>query len=254
MGVCTFSSIGNAWTCACGHAVEDDYVAHALGCNRLSGLVQSRHDDNAEVLRVLVGRLGLSSSREGRYSRLAPSTPNRPQARWDFHCNLRLGPSHVLADVSFSHPLAASYLRSAAEPLATQPLFGTLTSAGITRRTTPAAGMRSERYRLRPWGGLALAPCSSSAMPPTPPFPSPATSAQPASPTCTGSYRQYSAVTCPACVRLLWASGPRERVPAGSAARPRPLQRFCTDALLCIRPGFDCAPLVGQLVFGSFCS
>jgi hypothetical protein len=50
--------------------------------------VQSRHDDTAEV-------------------------PNHPQARWDFHCNLRPGPG-VLADVSFIHPLAASYLRSAA--------------------------------------------------------------------------------------------------------------------------------------------
>jgi hypothetical protein len=36
MGVRTFSSFGNAWTCACGHTVEGDDVAHALGCNRLS--------------------------------------------------------------------------------------------------------------------------------------------------------------------------------------------------------------------------
>jgi hypothetical protein len=28
---------------------------------------------------------------------------------------------------------------------------------------------------------------------------------------------------------------------AGSAARPRPLQRFCTDGLLRIRPGLVCA-------------
>jgi hypothetical protein len=94
--------------------VEDDDVAHALGCHRLSGLVQSRHDDTAEVLREFVGRLGFSSSRKGQYSRLAPRTTNRPQALWDFHCNLRPGPGHVLADVSFIHPLAAAYLRSAA--------------------------------------------------------------------------------------------------------------------------------------------
>jgi hypothetical protein len=94
--------------------MEDEDVAHALGCNRLSGLVQSRHDDAAEVLREFVGRLGFSSIREGRCSRPAPLTPNQPQARWDFHCSLRPGPGHVLADVFFIHPLAASYLHSAA--------------------------------------------------------------------------------------------------------------------------------------------
>jgi hypothetical protein len=114
MGVRTISSFGTCWTCPCGHTVEGDDVAHAIGCNRLSGLVQSRHDETAEVLREFVGRLGFSSSREGRYSRLAPRTPNRAQARWDFHYNLRPGPGHVLADVSFIHPLAASYIRSAA--------------------------------------------------------------------------------------------------------------------------------------------
>jgi hypothetical protein len=65
-GVRTFSSFGNAWTCACGHTMEDDDIAHALGCNRLSALVQSCHDDTAEVLAKFVGRLGFSSSREGR--------------------------------------------------------------------------------------------------------------------------------------------------------------------------------------------
>jgi hypothetical protein len=108
MGVRTFSSFGACWTCSCGHTVEDDDVAHALGCNRLSGLVQSRHYETAEFLREFVGRLGFSSSREGRYSRLAPRIPNRPPARWDFHCNLRPGPGHVLANVSFIHPVAAS--------------------------------------------------------------------------------------------------------------------------------------------------
>jgi hypothetical protein len=73
-----------------------------------------RHDESAEVLREFLGRLGFSSSREGRDSRLAHRTPNRSQARWDFHCNSRPGPDHVLADVSFIHPVAASYIRSAA--------------------------------------------------------------------------------------------------------------------------------------------
>jgi hypothetical protein len=106
-GVRTFSSFGTSWTCACGHTVEGEDVAHALGCNRLSGLVQSRHDDTVEVLREFVGRLGFSS-------RLAPPTANRPKVRWDFHCNLRPGPGHVLGDVSFIHPLATSYPRAAA--------------------------------------------------------------------------------------------------------------------------------------------
>jgi hypothetical protein len=107
--------------------------------------VQSRHGDTAELLREFISRLGSSSSREGRYSQLAPRTANRPQASWDFHCNLRPGPgvvaqmkeqylkptnttfqtcgtAHLLyllnldivpADVSFIHPLT-SYLCSAA--------------------------------------------------------------------------------------------------------------------------------------------
>jgi hypothetical protein len=77
MGVHTFSSLGTFWTSSCGHAVGDDDLAHAIGFNRLSGLMQSLHDETAELLRKLVGRLGSSSSREGRYSRLAPRTPNQ---------------------------------------------------------------------------------------------------------------------------------------------------------------------------------
>jgi hypothetical protein len=79
MGVRTFVSFGACWTCSCGHTFEDDDVAHALGCNRLSGLVQSRHDETAEVLREFVGRLGFSSCREGRYSWLAPAPPTNPR-------------------------------------------------------------------------------------------------------------------------------------------------------------------------------
>jgi hypothetical protein len=51
-------------------------------------LVQSRHDETAEVLREFVGRLGFASSREGQYSQLAPRNPNNAHACWDFHCNL----------------------------------------------------------------------------------------------------------------------------------------------------------------------
>jgi hypothetical protein len=55
MGVRTLSSSGNAWTCACGHTVEDSDVAHALGYSLLSGVAQRRHDDTAELLRRLPG-------------------------------------------------------------------------------------------------------------------------------------------------------------------------------------------------------
>jgi hypothetical protein len=197
MGVRTYSCFGNAWTCGGGQTVADDDAAHALGSNRLSGLVQSRYDDTAEVLREFVGRLGFSSSREGRYSGLAPRTANRTQALWDFHCKLRPGPGHVLADVSLIHPLAAFTFVPRSAPLATQPLFGTLTSAGTTTRTTPAPGMHSERYRLRPWGGTMqfLSEATREAFPQL--------GHEPASPTFTGSYWKYCAATCPACLRLL---------------------------------------------------
>jgi hypothetical protein len=67
MGVRPFSSFGNNWMCACGDMIEGNDATHALGCNRLSVLVQSRHDDTAEVLRGFMGRLGFSCSCEGRY-------------------------------------------------------------------------------------------------------------------------------------------------------------------------------------------
>jgi hypothetical protein len=69
--------------------------------------MQSLHDDTAEVMREIVGCLGFSNSREGRYSRLAPRTPNSPEARWSLHCNMRPAPGHFFADVSLIHPLAA---------------------------------------------------------------------------------------------------------------------------------------------------
>jgi hypothetical protein len=59
-------------------------VAHALGCNRLSSLVQSRHDDTAEVLREFIGRLGFSSGCKGRYFWLAPPPRTVPKHGWTF--------------------------------------------------------------------------------------------------------------------------------------------------------------------------
>jgi hypothetical protein len=83
MGVRTFSSFCNVWTCACGHTVKDDDVAHARCCNRLSELLLSLDVDIREALREFVSRLDFSSSCEGRYSGLALRTPNHSQAHWD---------------------------------------------------------------------------------------------------------------------------------------------------------------------------
>jgi hypothetical protein len=62
MGAHTFSSFCTCWTCSCGHTVENDDVVHALGYNRLIGLVQSRHDETTEVLCEFVGRLGFTAT------------------------------------------------------------------------------------------------------------------------------------------------------------------------------------------------
>jgi hypothetical protein len=110
-----FTTMATPWTCACGHHVAEDDVAHALSCSALSGLVQARHDETADCLREYAGRLGFGSSREGSYMRRGSLTTNRPRARWDLHCHVRPGPGHILADVSFIHPLAQTYLRRAAQ-------------------------------------------------------------------------------------------------------------------------------------------
>jgi hypothetical protein len=126
-------------------------VVHSRGCNRFSALVQSRQDDTAEVLRELVGCLRFSPIRGRRYSLLAPCTPNRPQARWDFHCILLPGPGHVSPT---SRSSILSLLRTSDPllvPLITLQLSWTLTSAGTTMLTTHAPDMRSARYPLKPW-------------------------------------------------------------------------------------------------------
>jgi hypothetical protein len=92
------------------HTVDDDDVGLALGCNLLSGLMQSRNDDTAEVVQEFNGRLGFSSSCEGRHSRLAPRTTSRPQSRWDFHCNLRQRPGSACERLL--HPPPRSFINS----------------------------------------------------------------------------------------------------------------------------------------------
>jgi hypothetical protein len=131
--------------------VEDNDVSHALGCNRLSGLLQSHHDDTTKVLQEFVGRLGLLQPRGTVFS-ARTLHPKPPQARWDFHRNLCPGPAMRLLSCSFILTLRRTFVPRLA-PLATLQLFGTLTSAGTTTRTTHAPGMRSARYPARPWSG-----------------------------------------------------------------------------------------------------
>jgi hypothetical protein len=130
--------------------VEGVDVARAIGCNRLGVLVQCRHGDTAEGLREIVGRLGFFSSREGRYSRLAPRTPNRSLARWDFHCSQCRGPGDVLGDVSFIHPVAASYLRAAARSHTAA--LRDADSVGTAASTAPARDTRSAPSSVELWG------------------------------------------------------------------------------------------------------
>jgi hypothetical protein len=142
--------------------VKDDDVAHmyTLSCNRPIGLVKSRHDKTAEVLREFVGRLGsLTSSCEGRYSRLALRTTNRPRHAGTSIATCALAPA-MFSPMSRSSIL--SLLRTCVPqltPLATLQLFGTLTSAGTANRTMSAAGMLSARYPLKPWGASAPVRC-----------------------------------------------------------------------------------------------
>jgi hypothetical protein len=51
MGVCA------GWPCTCRQTVQEDVIAHALGCNRHSGLVRSRHENTADVLRGFISCL-----------------------------------------------------------------------------------------------------------------------------------------------------------------------------------------------------
>jgi hypothetical protein len=146
--------------------------------------------------------------------------PDLPQARWDFHCNLR--PGHVLADVLPIHPLAVSYLRSAAS---------TPGHAAALRETSAGTTTRSALYPLKLCSASAPAPCSSSAKPPTPHFPSPATSVPSSS---AKVYRQLSLVQSRYLSHMHTAAAglhTARSVLAGSVARSMPPPRFCTEGL-----------------------
>jgi hypothetical protein len=129
--------------------LQGDYVPLVLGCNWLSGLAHCRHDDIVEMLRVFIGHPGFSSSCEGWYSRRVPRTRNRPQARWDFHFDLRPGPGQVVAHVSSIHPSQLRTFAPRLAPLATMPLCELLKSAATTTQTICAPDMRSARHPLK---------------------------------------------------------------------------------------------------------
>jgi hypothetical protein len=145
------------------------------------------------------GAAWASPSREGRYSRLAPRTPNRPQARWYFHCRLRWGLANLSPTPRSSIPwLLPTFVPQPAPPPVPL-LFGMPTSAVTALRTTAAPDMYSVRSHLIPWGGSCPGPCNSSAKPPTPHSPKRGISVPSASPMCTVSSPWCSAVTYLAC-------------------------------------------------------
>jgi hypothetical protein len=142
---------------------------------------------------------------------------------WDFHCNLRPGPVHVLGDVSFIHPLAA-YLRSAAR---TSGHAAALQDAD--KRRDCYADHACPDYAFRTISFQKLGRCNFSAKPPTPPFPTPGISVTHALPTCTANPLWCSVATCPACLPLPLTSTLPARDLAGSAAHRYPLQRLRTE-------------------------
>jgi hypothetical protein len=81
-----------------------DCTAQASRISRSGLCYLPGHDITASVLTPMP-RVAVSTP-------CAPCTPNCPQARCYFHCKLRPGPIHSLADGSFIHPLAAPYVRS----------------------------------------------------------------------------------------------------------------------------------------------
>jgi hypothetical protein len=147
-GVRAFSSFGTCWTCSCSHPVEDDIVAHTLGCNRPSGLVQTRPDETAVVLREFVGRLGFSSSREGQYSRLAPRTPTVPRHAATLTATCAPGRATFSPTSLSPNPWLFLTFVPPPAPLAMPLLFGTPTSAGTILPTTTARDMHSARSLL----------------------------------------------------------------------------------------------------------
>jgi hypothetical protein len=134
---------------------------------------------------------------------LRPRTLNHPQTRWDFHCNLCTGPGHVLADVSFIHPLAAPYTGYAARSPAHAAALRDADECRdyFANHNCPGQAFR-KRSLLKLWGGSVPGKGNSSVKPPTPLSPNWSTSVPSASPMCTTSCPWFSAVTCLACLPL----------------------------------------------------
>jgi hypothetical protein len=148
MGVRMFSSFGTCWTCTCGHNFEDDDVVHALGCSRLIGLTQSRHEDVCKSLLASWALLAVRGDTPGLH--LAPPTVPKHAGTFTATCDPSL--------VTFSQTSRSSIpwlLRTfipPPAPLAVQLLFETQNSAGTTLWTIVARDMHAARSLLKPWG------------------------------------------------------------------------------------------------------
>jgi hypothetical protein len=80
-----------------------------------------------------------------RSSRTFCTTLPHPQARWDFHCNLRPGPGRFLTDPQSSiHLLAASYMHSAVR---TPGHAAALRDADTRRVVSPTQGGNNRRHQ-----------------------------------------------------------------------------------------------------------
>jgi hypothetical protein len=158
---CSSSDIGHALA-----VIPSRMTTHALGCNKLSALMQSRYNETKQVLCEFVCRLSFSSSREGRYSQLSLRTSNPPCT-----LGLSLQPPPRACPRSRRHlghpyPGYFRHLFCCLHPWLCRCSSGCRHSTETFWLT--AWGICSARSLFKPRGGAVLVPCNSSAKPPTP--------------------------------------------------------------------------------------
>jgi hypothetical protein len=93
-------------------------------------------------------------------------TPSRPKAHWDFHCNLHPGSDHVLADVSFIHPLAASYVHSTTRNPGNAAALRDADKRWDYFADHNCPGYSFHAISLKRWRSSVPVPCNASAKPP----------------------------------------------------------------------------------------
>jgi hypothetical protein len=133
MEVRTVSFLGHGWACPFGFTMEDDNVAHTLGCKQLSCLVQSCHDDVAKVLQSPLATWDSPAFARGGLGGTPGSCPTSPTARWDFYCNQELTTYSQTSRSSTPWPLRAPIRSSTLLP--PQLLSGILKNAGTATPT-----------------------------------------------------------------------------------------------------------------------